>query len=186
MHVMKQTVLAPLYFAYGFNLNLMQMRQKCSKARVIGIARLPGYKVGFYEYTVVWDGAMETIIPDSQSQVWGVLYALSASEWEELDSHEDARADGSGAYFHFPVEVIAADGNARQAMVFLKARLGKPELPGTEYMNILLQGAEEQGLPPEYITQLRQIKSKPAAYAVPKRPSSGRRLIATGDCSSCG
>lgn len=182
---MKETALAPLYFAYGFNLNLMQMRQKCPKAAVAGIARLPGYKIGFYEHTVVWDGAMETIIPDLQSQVWGVLYALSASEWEELDSHEDARADGSGAYFHYPVEVIAADGAVRQAMVFLKARLGNPELPGTEYMNILLQGAEEQGLPAEYITHLRQIKSKPAAYAVPKRPSSGRILITTGDCSGC-
>jgi len=185
MHVMTQTALAPLYFAYGFNLNLMQMRQKCSRARVAGIARLPGYKLGFYEHTVVWDGAMETLIPDGQSQVWGVLYSLNASEWEELDSYEDARVDGSGAYFHFPVEVIDVDRSAKQAMVFLKARLGKPELPSTEYMAVLLQGAQDQGLPAEYIAQLQHIESKPASYPVPKRPSSNRVSMAVGDCSGC-
>ncbi|QJW48628.1 gamma-glutamylcyclotransferase [bacterium BFN5] len=181
---MSTTTKSWYYFAYGLNMNLAEMRRKCNKAKVVGTARLSDYKLAFYEHTVVWDGAMETIIPEPGAEVWGVLYELNAYEWEELDSFEDVRMDGTGAYFGYPVEVLFAGATLTPANVYLKARWGLTGLPSAEYMGTLIQGAIEQGLPEHYIHFLKGLDTKPAAYAVPKRPS-GSKLVMSGDCSGC-
>ncbi len=158
-----------LYFAYGSNLNLEQMHQKCSNPCVVSIARLPGYRIGFHGYSSVWDGAVETVIPDNHSEVWGVLYKLAASDWEKLDSREDARDDGTGAYFHYPVEVFNDQQAVIEATNYKKAIVGQAEYPSTDYLTIIVQGAIAQGLPAEYLFGLQKFKSKSAAYAVPRR-----------------
>jgi len=173
-----------LYFAYGFNLSLEQMNQKCTKPRVLGIARLGGYKIGFYEHSVMWDGAVETLVPDAQSEVWGVLYQLEGYAWEQLDNCEDARLDGTGEYFHYPVEVLDQHNRPREASLYKKARLGEAKLPSTEYLKIIIQGAKEQGLPESYIVTLQDIVSKPASYVVPRLRKQSKIEIGEG-CDGC-
>ena len=173
-----------LYFAYGFNLNFERMKQKCTKPRVLGIARLPGHKIGFYENSVIWDGAVETVVPDTQSEVWGVLYQLESYDWEQLDNCEDARLDGTGEYFHYPVEVLDEENGVREASIYKKARLGEPKLPSTEYLDIIIQGAKEQGLPEFYIAMLESIASKSASYAVPRVKNHSKKTISEG-CDGC-
>lgn len=172
-----------LYFAYGANINRALMHLKCGNPQVLGIARLEGHRVDFFGYSRTWDGAVETVIPDSQSAVWGVLYRLEAYDWERLDNCEDARADGTGEYFHYPVEV-SVDGEAPvAATIYKKARLGQPEIPSTQYLNVILEGAREQGLPDEYVAALAAVPAKPAAYPVPRRPSYER--VGQGGCDGC-
>lgn len=180
---MQQTDCNRLYFAYGLNLDLATIKQKCSKPQVLGVARLAGYRLAFFEHTSVWDGAMETIVPEEGAQVWGVLYSLNLFDWEELDNHEDARMDGTGAYFHYPVTVETQEGTLLDATVYLKARWGQSNHPSSEYMAVVCKAAREQGLPDSYIDFLERIETKPAAYVVPKRP--GRIMQAAGDCSGC-
>jgi len=185
---MEQKSQVRLYFAYGSNLSLEQIGQKCSNPRVLGIARLAAHKIGFYGYSAVWDGAVETVVPDEQSEVWGVLYQLEASDWERLDNCEDARADGTGAYFHYPVEVLDEQQTIREATIYKKDRLGQPQHPSTEYLSVIIQGAKEQGLPESYVAALQSIAVKPASYAVPRRPAASRVGAISGcdGCSSCG
>lgn len=173
-----------LYFAYGFNLNFERMKQKCTKPRVLGIARLPGHKIGFYENSVIWDGAVETVVPDTQSEVWGVLYQLESYDWGQLDNCEDARLDGTGEYFHYPVEVLDEENGVKEASIYKKARLGEPKLPSTEYLDIIIQGAKEQGLPENYIATLEHLASKPASYAVPRQRGQSKQE-ACGGCDGC-
>ena len=174
-----------LYFAYGSNLNLVQLHQKCSNPSVLGIARLPGHRLGFHGYSSVWDGAVETVIPDNQSEVWGVLYQLTAADWEQLDNHEDVRDNGTGTYFHYPVEVYNEQQELATATIYKKALVGPAELPSTEYLTMIVQGAIEQGLPAEYLASLQKLKSKGAIYAVPHRRRSSTTAIVTEDCSGC-
>ncbi len=181
---MSETNQTRLYFAYGFNLNVKQMNEKCTKPRVLGIARLAGHKIGFYEYSVIWDGAVETVVPDEQSEVWGVLYQLEVYAWDQLDNCEDARLDGTGEYFHYPVEVLDEQNNLREASIYKKARLGPPKEPSTEYLEIIIQGAKEQGLPQDYIASLENIASKPASYPVPKQRKQNNQSPAVG-CDGC-
>ncbi|BBB90155.1 MAG TPA: gamma-glutamylcyclotransferase [Methylomusa anaerophila] len=173
-----------LYFAYGSNLNPAQMRQRCPRHRVVGIARLPGYRLGFYGHSTKWDGGVETIIPQPQSEVWGVLYQLDAFEWRQLDSYQDAKDNGRGEYFHFPVEVMDEEQSVRTAITYKKDMLDKAERPSTEYLGIIVQGAQEHGLPANYVAELRHIPTRPALYAVPRKQGPDR--MSDGGCSGCG
>jgi len=144
---MKQ--IAYYYFAYGSNMNLAQMKQRCLSPKVLGIARLPGYKVEFYGYSAIWVGAQETVVRDQQSEVWGVLYELQFYDCESLDTYQDARVNGMGAYFHYPVEVINIDQGTIDAIIYKKDVLKEAKFPSTEYLDFIVQGAIEQGLPAE-------------------------------------
>jgi len=173
------------YFAYGSNMNLAQMKQKCSSPNVLGIACLSGYRVEFYGYSAIWDGAQETVVPDLQSEVWGVLYELKFFDSEQLDVHEDARFDGAGMYFNYPVDVVDLQGVVIDALIYKKNILLDAQLPSTEYLNFIVQGAKEQGLPESYIELLQNRKTRPASYSVPVRPRS-KLSWASVTCSDCG
>lgn len=173
------------YFAYGSNMNLAQMQQRCSNPKVLGIARLPGHRVEFYGYSAIWDGAQETVIPDPGSEVWGVLYELQFFDCEQLDEYVDARFDGTGPYFHYPLDVIDIEGRSIDAVIYKKDKCGEETSPSTEYLTFILQGAKEQGLPEEYISLLHNKIIKPATYAVPVvRKSRFSYMAAT--CGDCG
>lgn len=173
-----------LYFAYGSNLKLEKMLEKCHKPIPVSIARLANHKIAFYGHSVIWDGAVETVVADDQSEVWGVLYQLGAYAWDQLDNCEDARLDGTGEYFHYPVEVLDEQQTVREASIYKKARLGKEELPSTEYLSIILEGAKEQGLPEIYIETLKTIATKPASYSVPRLRKQSKIEPSSG-CDGC-
>jgi hypothetical protein len=172
------------YFAYGSNMNLMQMKQRCTSAKVFGIARLPGYRVDFYGYSAIWDGAQETVVPDKKSEVWGVLYDLKFFDFEQLDAHVDARFDGTGPYFHYPVDVIDMQKETIDAMIYKKDKCGEEMSPSMEYLNFIIQGAKEQGLPAEYVAILQNKLTRPASYAVPiiKKTKFSWTSATCGDC----
>lgn len=172
-----------LYFAYGSNLNLEQMRVRCPKHQVIGPARLPGYRLGFYGYSMNWDGAVATIIAEAGAEVWGVLYQLNIGDWGQLDRFENVKDDGTGDYFHMPVEVINQQGELQEATAYVKATLGTTVCPSTEYLQTILQGMESHQLPETYVAGLRSLETKPAGYAVPRRKNlDGPVGNACGDC----
>jgi hypothetical protein len=173
------------YFAYGSNMNLAQMQQRGCNPRVLGIARLPGYRITFHGNSAIWDGAQETVVADEQGEVWGVVYQLTFADCEQLDMYQDVRFDGTGPYFHYPVDVITATLQPIDAMMYKKAILGKPELPSTEYVNFIVQGAKEQGLPEAYITSLQQMQTVAATYAVPLMRKSKLSYM-SANCGDCG
>lgn len=180
---MKKT--ARYYFAYGSNMDLGQMKRRCSKPKVLGVARLPGYRVEFYGYSSLWDGAQETVIPDLQSEVWGVLYELQAYDCESLDVAQDARMNGTGAYFHYPVGVIDMQQGTINALIYKKDVLQEAKFPSTEYLEFIFQGAKEQGLPVEYIKLLSNMKTKPASYVVPMVGNT-KLINMSENCDNCG
>lgn len=169
-----------IYFAYGCNLNNEIIHQRCIAPKVIGIARLPGYKLGFYGHSYIWDGAVEGIVKDPLSELWGVLYDLSFSDCDQLDGYEDARFDGAGVHFHYPVRVFDVQNTEVEAILYKKSELGEKKLPSTEYLHTIVQGARENGLPEEYVNTLQNMPSKPAAYPVPKPHG-----VAYHECSDC-
>lgn len=173
------------YFAYGSNMNLAQMKKRCSSPKVLGIARLPGYKVEFYGYSGIWDGGQESVVPDLQSEVWGVLYELQFFDCEQLDVYQDVRFDGTGPYFHYPVEVIDKERATFDAMIYKKNILQDAVPPSIEYLQFIVQGAMEQGLPLEYINLLQNKNTKPASYAVPLVQKSKLSYMNT-NCGDCG
>ena len=124
-------------------------------------------------------------MPDLTGELWGVLYFLSFRDRERLDVWQDARLDGSGTYFHYPVTVIAGDQKV-SAVMYRKDLPGDPRLPSTEYRDFIAQGAEFRQLPSDYCAALRRIAAVPAAYPVPRQKDFGRILDLTDGCGACG
>ena len=175
---------AELYnFAYGSNMNSEQVRARCTNAKLVAVAKLPDHQLGFFGYSAVWDGAEESVVPAPGQDVWGVIYELSPSDKEQLDDAQDALFDGSGAYFHSPAKVTDQQGKVYSVLLYKKAKLGNPEKPSEEYLNFIVQGAVERGLPSAYVDQLRGMESTKAKFVVPRakkvrsRSCSRRRML---------
>jgi gamma-glutamylcyclotransferase len=174
------------YFAYGSNMNKEQIFARCAQPKVVAVAKLPRYQVAFYGYSKVWDGAVETVIPASDLEVWGVIYDLSSSDRDRLDDWQDARLDGSGAYFHYPARVTDKDGKIYNVLLYKKDNLGIPQKPSQEYLNFIIQGAVDHELPSGYLETLWRIESRKAEFNVPRQKPSSREPVSGGDCSQCG
>lgn len=173
------------YFAYGSNMNLQQIRSRCARPVVVAVARLADHRLGFYGNSETWDGAVETVEPIPGHEVWGVIFALSGLDWERLDLWQGARLDGGGIYFHFPVTVTDLDGQTYKVRLYKKDIQGEPRNPSREYLDHIVRGATENGLPPSYIENLGNRKAFRASYKVPLRPNSNLAEAAGVTCAEC-
>jgi gamma-glutamylcyclotransferase len=174
------------YFAYGSNMNKKQITERCTAPKAIGIACLADSKLEFFGHSAEWDGGQESVIPSKGENVWGVIYELSQTDKDRLDSLQDIRMDGTGAYFHYPARLIDQAGVGRAVLFYRRNFCDVPQKPSREYLEFIIQGAVENGLPAEYIEKLRRIESKEAAYPVPRRKKLGSELpLLNSDCSDC-
>jgi hypothetical protein len=174
-----------LIFAYGSTLHPAQIAARCQRPDVLAVARLPDHALAFFGHSKIWDGGQETVIAHPGSDVWGVIYRLSYSDTDQLDAWQDVRMDGSGAYFHYPMDVIASTGQSYPVLFYKKDVCGEPRLPSEEYLALIVSGAEAQGLPTDYIGALRKIASQKAHYPVPRPTRFDRSLLAGLACEGC-
>ena len=75
-----------LYFAYGSNMDVEQMRRRIPDARVVGRAVLKGWRVAERLYA--------DIEKSRGGRVYGVLYLLSENEMRHLDIFDDGEPLG--------------------------------------------------------------------------------------------
>jgi hypothetical protein len=174
-----------LYFAYGSNMNAEQIATRCVKPRKIAAARLPRHTLAFFGNSKTWDGGQETVVPSSGHDVWGVVYQLSSLDSDRLDVWQDARIDGTGAYFHYPAHVLDREGRRHTVLFYKKDMLGESHRPSREYLDFIIRSAEQRELPLEYIAELRRIAATPASFPVPKHRNFGRELLVDVCCSQC-
>jgi gamma-glutamylcyclotransferase len=185
--VLQDGASAELYnFAYGSNLNSEQVRARCTNAKLVAVAKLADHQLGFFGYSPIWDGAEESVIPAAGQDVWGVIYELTPSDKEKLDDWQDALFDGSGSYFHSPAKVTDQEGKVYSVLLYKKASLGDPKKPSEEYLNFIVQGAVDRGLPAAYVDQLRSVETKKATFVVPRTKKSPREMVPGSECGSCG
>lgn len=188
-NVQKDTVsdekLKNLYFAYGSNMNLSQIGSRCSQPVAVGVARLADYRLSFYGHSKMWDGAMETVEPSRGDEVWGVMFSLSCPDWERLDDWQDARMNGAGMYFHCPGIVVSKDGQEHSVRFYRKDRQGVSQNPSQEYLEHIIRGASENGLPAIYIEALTNRTAHKASYTVPMRANANLVQFAGSSCSGC-
>ncbi|HBF35200.1 TPA: gamma-glutamylcyclotransferase [Candidatus Sumerlaeota bacterium] len=172
------------YFAYGSDMNTKQIQERCSSPKAIGVAKLPDYRIAFFGETKIWDSGLETVLEDPGHNVWGVIYALSSADRQGLDLWQDARLDGAGANFHYPVVLTDTEGVTRTVLLYKKDRTDQPQLPSQEYLDFIAEGAAEHNLPAEYIEELRTMASKKARYPVPHR-KKGAEFLMLHSCTDC-
>ncbi len=142
------------YFAYGSNMASPVMDHACPEHRLLGPARLPGYRFAFMRRSLRTGTGVADILPDPQSHVWGALYELKRDRMDALDRKETL----GSAYEHLDVIVLTTDGASHNAMAYSVIAKEPVEVcPSHAYVQGLIQGARERSLPEDYIASLQAL-----------------------------
>lgn len=146
------------YFAYGSNMHPGQFRERCPGSRVVGRARLPGYRF------LITTSGYASVEPsdDPGAVVHGVLEELTPEDEATLDAYEGVR---EGLYRRDFLTVLRENNTPVQALVYveMERREGQPR-PG--YLEAILEGARHHALPQEALDTLRrwqELDSLPAS-----------------------
>ena len=134
----------PLYFAYGANMNVAAMLQRAPRSRVLGRAKLARHK--FF----IMKSGFASVRRDPYADVHGVLFDLALSDVPALDRYEEV---GRGLYTKVTQPVLREGTASVRAVVYLGASAAEGR-PSAAYLDAILEGARENGLPEDYIAFL--------------------------------
>ncbi len=143
-----------LYFAYGSNLDLRQMRRRCPGSEVVGRARLLDYRLGFTRYSTKRKGGVADIVPEPGAEVWGALYNVDAAGMASLDEFEGVPR----AYRRIDVRVFDDAEAELEAVAYFANKTGE-FAPGRHYLGLIITGSRDHGLPDDYIQVLESIRT---------------------------
>jgi len=149
-----------LYYAYGSNLLTERIRINNPSARKVAIAKLMNYRLDFTLYGKSWHGAAATVVEDSNCHVWGVVWQLDKKDIANLDRQEFGYDP-----ITFTVETDAGQKLECRSYVVSGTPAILDKRPSQVYKNVIIKGATEHRLPPEYIEQLKNIEDN--GYAGP-------------------
>ncbi len=130
------------YFAYASNLNQKQMRERCSDSKPLFKAILPNHKLIFAGWRRKWRGGVATIKPSRDEKVYGAVYEISERCLRILDGHEDYPT----VYDRFNVLVIKEDGEALEAVTYIRREQSEETKPSQEYIEVIRQGYKDWGI----------------------------------------
>jgi gamma-glutamylcyclotransferase (GGCT)/AIG2-like uncharacterized protein YtfP len=154
------------YFAYGTNLDLLQMQLRCPEAQLVGTAKLAGYRLCFPRRSYIRDCAVISIEPAEGEDVWGALYELDGTDIQRLDEREgyDKKRDRAlNPYNRVTVRVEASDDRAVVAETYVAVPATNAGMPSPQYVGYLVASAAEVGLPKSHLVKLAQHMPVPAA-----------------------
>jgi cation transport regulator ChaC len=142
------------YFAYGSNMDPLQMEQRCPGALVVGPARLDDHRLTFVWDSPGWGGGVATVEATPGDHVWGVLWDLTEAHVKTLDRYEGV---SKGVYTREHAEVECS-GKREKALVYL-ATDNRYKAPSARYMSALIRGAKAFAVPDDYIERLRELRA---------------------------
>ena len=142
------------YFAYGSNMDPVQMARRCPGSRSLGRARLADHRLAFTYDSVRWGGGVGTVLPVQGEETWGVLWDLDEDHVESLDRYEQIADD---VYRRTEVIVQASDGPCEAMMYVATDR--RHRRPSRRYVRALLRGARAHDFPAHYISALEQVRA---------------------------
>ena len=124
-------------------LNVTQMRRRCPSSTVTGVAHLPDHALEFSGISRRWQGGGTcNINPAPGATVPGVLYHLSAEDFDALDGFEGA----PGRYRRREVTVNTEDGPA-VAITYTRVDAPAPNPPSPAYAATVAYGYGLHGFP---------------------------------------
>jgi len=149
---------ATLYFAFGSNLSVSQMRERCPGCEPVGPALLRGRELGFAYRSQNFPPGGAADVPESEgAEVWGALYRLTPADLESLDRFEHV---GNGGYRRIELEVETAGDTATALAYEVADRLDFEIPPVEEYRRLMIDGSLEHGLPDHWIGHLEDRFSR--------------------------
>jgi len=143
-----------LYFSYGSFLDSENLKKHVPNARYVKRAILPDFEVQFNFLSNTYDGGVTGVEPVTGRKALGVLYDVPPDEIEKLDVVEGVPAD---IYYRETVTVVDEDGNEHRAETYRTTNPKGPFTPTKRYLGLMIKGAKEHGLDPDYIKELEDL-----------------------------
>ncbi len=145
------------YFSFGSNLKKERILINCKSAKLHCTAELKDYRLAFTgNVSRNWGGQSATILPSNGDSVWGAVWVLTKADVSALDRQEGVFI---GIYKRINIDVYPADeANAINCISYIKPSGQSEGKPSLTYMKVIISGAKEISLPPEYILKLESIE----------------------------
>ena len=162
------------YFAYGSALSKRHIGEWAAEHGVDprlfargAPAVLRGYKLVFDVESRFWGGRVANLAEDKDSSVHGVLFEIPPPARDAILKKEGVP---TGLSQELDVTVETADGSVKaKAFVARPEKRGEPGPASGRLLAYLIEGAQERGLPAEWVDELR----KHAETAAPSQPKPG-------------
>ena len=147
------------YFAYGSNLSIDRKQDRTGAIRRTERVRLAGYRLTFNKRSNKGDQVYANIIPDAESEVWGVAYCCNPDAFSKLDHCEGV---SGGHYRRVSLQVEARNGTTFTATTYIAGddHIVEEQAPRDGYLQLIVDGAREHKLPADYITMIKDIAGR--------------------------
>jgi cation transport regulator ChaC len=136
-----------LYFAYGSNMWRHQMLvERCPGAKFTGVGLLRGWRF------LINARGVATIFQEAASSVWGVVWDITPEHERTLDGYE-----GVPDWYHRETVGVHLPGRGEVPCLTYVDRSpdgGTPGPPREGYLEKILAGAAEHGLPKMYVAEI--------------------------------
>ena len=145
-----------LYFAFGSNMDIAQMMERCPATRIVGPAELRDHELAFPHYSGARRCAVAGYRPAPGKSVWGVVYDARDDELLYLDTFEGfrfGRPRADNAYNRVEIEVLG-NGAPLACMTYEATAHEAPGFTSRHYLGQLVAGARHHGLPADYVAFL--------------------------------
>ena len=150
-----------LYFAYGSNLFLAQIRERVnnSKLQPLYNACLPDKKLCFPRCSKFQKGGVASYEDQKNHNLWGAVFDITENELKRIDKNEGYEENRkNNSYERTKIIVIKSDGTKIDVLTY-RANPKGTFTPSQDYMDKLISGAKECNLPYNYIKELEKIQT---------------------------
>jgi len=138
------------YFAYASNMNHAQMKSRAGQVFDVQVATLANYELVFNR-KVRGGVATANIRPASGKRVLGILFKIPDAAFRNLDRFEGVPQH----YRRIEVRVSGSNGQPVNAQVYIATKVEKGLRPAPHYLQTILDGAVEHGLPADYVEEIK-------------------------------
>lgn len=145
-----------LYFAFGSFLDSETLKRHCPSAKFVTRAVLPNFEVQFNFMSRTYGGGVTGVEPAPGKMARGVVYDVPPNEMEHLDTVE---AVPEGLYYRQRVLAVGEKGEFLEADTYRTTDPKGPFTPTRRYVALMVKGAKEHELDPEYIGELESLLS---------------------------
>ena len=147
-----------LHFGYGSNLSIKAVHEDLNpNAKYVMKGFLPNFEVSWPMWSEEEQSGYSGIMEAPGELVHGALYEMTEQELIAMDNLEDCY---KGDYKRETFLVLGEDGQWHEAELYRVIDPQGPFRPARSYVEIMLEGARELELEPEYIKKIEEFLSQ--------------------------
>src|SRR5699024_10724650 len=161
-------MMGKLYIAYGSNLNLEQMANRCTTAKVVGPSEIKGHKLvvrGPHAHAVA------TVEPCKGESDTGLVWQITSSDEKALDRYE-----GWPHQYRKEMMKVKVDKKTVNAMVYIMYECRPLEQQSCYYYSTILEGYQSAAFDVEYLRRAVENSYKKDGVTL-ENESNGGKLV---------